>query len=135
MVISEWGGRIKNARTAIVYVLTLLQIQNLGPTRTNLSFPLLNHLKPIVKNYSRQIQAIHECPLLDSPDNSRGYHEAFKGRASIKFPRLNLHQPIIENHNPQLSAPLWNAQEALIFLTDGRTLMRVTSSGMYSYPA
>ena len=39
MVINEWGVRIEKARTAIVYVLTVLQIQNLEPTRTNLSFP------------------------------------------------------------------------------------------------
>jgi hypothetical protein len=33
------NGGIEKARTAIVYVLTVLQIQNLEPTRTNLSFP------------------------------------------------------------------------------------------------
>ena len=40
VVINEWGVRIEKARTTIVYVLTVLQIQNLEPTRTNLSFPL-----------------------------------------------------------------------------------------------
>ena len=33
------GGGNEKARTAIVYVLTVLQTQNLEPNRTNLSFP------------------------------------------------------------------------------------------------
>ena len=39
MVIHEWGVRTEKARTAIVYVLTVMQIQNLEPSRINLSFP------------------------------------------------------------------------------------------------